>query len=89
MPSGVDARIPEHHHGVTAVDNDIQGVRGLHLIEVVVFQKVGAKKGDGVREPMEVEVRGMVVRVQSDTWAMMFLEEPSGLAKLLQFLDGK
>ncbi len=39
--------------------------------------------------PRVLEVRGMVVRVQSNSWSMMFLEEPVELAKLLQFLDGK
>ncbi len=35
------------------------------------------------------EVRGIVVRVQSDSWAMMFLEEPVKLEKLLRSLDEK
>ena len=35
------------------------------------------------------EIRGMVVRVQSDSWAMMFLEEPVKLEKLLRSLDEK
>ena len=34
-----------------------------------------------------IQVRGMVLRVQSDSWAMMFLEKPVGLAKLLRSLD--
>ena len=39
--------------------------------------------------PGVFEVRGMVVRVQQDSWSMMFLEEPVGLTKLLRFLDEK
>ncbi len=34
-------------------------------------------------------VSGMVVRVQSDSWAMLFFEETVGLAKLLRSLDEK
>ncbi len=37
--------------------------------------------------PRVFEVRGVVVRVQSDLWAMMFLEAPVGWAKLRQVLD--
>ncbi len=37
--------------------------------------------------PRMFKVRGVVVRVQSDLWAMMFLEEPAGWAKLRQVLD--
>ena len=37
--------------------------------------------------PEEFKVRGMVLRVQSDSWAMLFLEEPVGFAKLLWSLD--
>ncbi len=37
--------------------------------------------------PEVFEVRGIVLRVQSDSWAMMFLEKPGGLAKLLRSLD--
>ncbi len=37
--------------------------------------------------PRMSKVRGVVVRVQSDFWAMMFLEEPVGWAKLRQVLD--
>ena len=33
------------------------------------------------------KVRGMVVRVHSDSWTMIFVEEPAGLAELLQWLD--
>ena len=39
--------------------------------------------------PGVLEVRGMVVRIQQDSWSMMFLGEPVGLAKLLRFLDEK
>ncbi len=34
-----------------------------------------------------IQVRGMVLRVQSDSWSMMFLEKPVGLAKLLRWLE--
>ena len=37
--------------------------------------------------PEVFEVRGIVLRVQSDSWAVLFLEEPAGLAKLLRSLD--
>lgn len=41
-----------------------------------------------VQNYLEVfEVRGIVLRVQSDSWAVLFLEEPAGLAKLLRSLD--
>jgi len=33
------------------------------------------------------EVRGIVLRVQSDSWAVLFIEETVGLAKLLRSLD--
>ncbi len=39
--------------------------------------------------PEVFEVRGIVLRVQSDSWAVLFLEEPVGLAKLLRSLDEK
>ena len=35
------------------------------------------------------KVRGIVVRVQSDSWAVLFFEEPVGLAKLLWSLDAR
>jgi len=41
-----------------------------------------------LKEYSEVfQVRGMVVGVQSDSWAVLFFEEPVGLAKLLGPLD--
>ena len=37
-----------------------------------------------LKEYSEVfQVRGIVVGVQSDSWAVLFFEEPAGLAKLL------
>ena len=43
-----------------------------------------------VQDYLEVfEVRGLVVRVQSDSWAVLFFEETVGLAKLLRSLDEK
>ena len=35
------------------------------------------------------EIRGMVVRVQSNSWAMMFLEEPMEMETLLRSLAEK
>ena len=41
-----------------------------------------------VQNYLEVfEVRGIVLRVQSDSWAILFLEEPAGFEKLLWSLD--
>lgn len=37
--------------------------------------------------PGEFEVRGVVVRILSESWAMVFLEWPEKLVTLLQFLD--
>jgi len=37
--------------------------------------------------PRVLEIRGMAMRVQSYSWSMMFLEEPAGLAELLQWLE--
>ena len=37
--------------------------------------------------PRMFEVRGVVVRVHSDSWTMIFVEEPAGLAELLRCLD--
>jgi len=37
--------------------------------------------------PEVFEVRGIVVGVHSESWSMMFLEEPAGLTKLLRSLD--
>jgi len=37
--------------------------------------------------PEVFEVRVRVVSVQSDSWSMIFLEEPAGLTKLLRSLD--
>jgi len=37
--------------------------------------------------PEMFEVKGMVVRVQPNSWAMMFLEETMKLVTMLQFLD--
>ena len=43
-----------------------------------------------VQDYLEVfEVRGLVVRVQLDSWAVLFFEETVGLAKLLRSLDEK
>ncbi len=39
--------------------------------------------------PDVFKVRGMVVGVQSDSWAVLFFEEPMGMAKLLWALDAK
>ncbi len=39
--------------------------------------------------PEVFEARGMVLRVQSDSWSMMFLEETVGLAELLRCLGRK
>ncbi len=39
--------------------------------------------------PEVFKVRGMVVRVQSGSWAVLFFEEPMGLAKLLWALDAR
>ena len=36
--------------------------------------------------PEVFEVRGIVLRVQSDSWAVLFIEETVGLAKLLRSL---
>ncbi len=35
------------------------------------------------------KVRGMVLRVQSDSWAVLFFEQTIGLAKLLWLLDSR
>ncbi len=37
--------------------------------------------------PEMFKVRGTVVRVHSDSWAVLFSEEPVGLTKLLRSLD--
>ena len=37
--------------------------------------------------PEVFAVRGLVVRVHLDSWAVLFLEEPVGFAKLLRSLD--
>ena len=37
--------------------------------------------------PEVFEARGMAMRVQSDSWALWFFEEPVGLAELLRILD--
>ena len=37
--------------------------------------------------PEVLEVSGIVLHVQSDSWAVLFLEEIVGLAKLLRYLD--
>jgi len=37
--------------------------------------------------PEAFEVKGMVVRVQQDSVAIMFLEVPAGIDKLLQWLE--
>ncbi len=37
--------------------------------------------------PEVFKVRGTVVRVHSDSWAVLFSEEPVGLTKLLRSLD--
>ncbi len=43
-----------------------------------------------VKNYLEVfKVRGMVAGVQSDSWAVLFFEEPMGLAKLLWSLDAR
>ncbi len=39
--------------------------------------------------PEVFKVRGLVVGVQSDSWAVLFFEEPVGLAKLLWYLYAK
>ena len=39
--------------------------------------------------PEEFEDSGIVVRVESDSWAVLFTEESVRLAKLLRFLDEK
>ena len=39
--------------------------------------------------PEVFKVRGIVVRVHSDSWAMLFLDEPAGLTRLLRSLYGR
>jgi len=36
--------------------------------------------------PEVFQVRGIVVRVHSDSWAVLFLDEPAGLTRLMRSL---
>ena len=61
---------------------------------VLIHSKVKPFEGEVLTALLEVQdylrvfkVRRMAMRVQSDSWSMMFLEEPGELAELLRWLE--
>ena len=60
----------------------------------LIHSKVKPFEGEEFTVLLEVQdyarvfnVRGMAIRIQSDSWSMMFLEEPAGLVELLRWLE--